>query len=281
MTPRSDRPVSPVTRLGLRLSRAVLWTLCLCLLGLGRAVAPAVAADLMEVIPRIKPSVVGIGTHQELRRPPARLYGTGFAIGDGTLVATNMHVASVSIDRRRGERLVAFVGMGNNAKLVPVSLVASDPAHDIAFLRLSTGRLKPLVLGDGERVREGQQIAFTGFPIGAVLGLYPVTHRGIISARTPIAIPQVSPRRLDPKMIKRLRQGFEVFQLDATAYPGNSGSPLYDAHTGEVYGIVSSVFVKETKEKVLSDPSGITYAVPVRYVRRLLETLPGATGGGR
>jgi S1-C subfamily serine protease len=120
-------------------------------------------------------------------------------------------------------------------------------------------------------VAEGQQIAFTGFPIGAVLGLYPVTHRGIVSARTPIAIPQVTPGRLDPKMIKRLREKFEVFQLDATAYPGNSGSALYDAETGEVIGIVSSVFVKQSKEKVLSDPSGITYAVPISYARKLLQ----------
>ena len=56
----------------------------------------------------------------------------------------------------------------------------------------------------------------------------------------------------------------EVFQLDATAYPGNSGSLLYDPETGEVVGIINKLFVKESKEVVLEKPSGITYAIPVR-----------------
>ena len=48
----------------------------------------------------------------------------------------------------------------------------------------------------------------------------------MISAITPIAIPQARSAELDPKMIRRLTSGtFPVFQLDATAYPGNSGSP--------------------------------------------------------
>jgi S1-C subfamily serine protease len=55
------------------------------------------------------------------------------------------------------------------------------------------------------------------------------------------------------------------------AYPGNSGSPLYDGHTGEVIGVINAVFVKSTKENALKDPSGITYAIPAKYVRELLE----------
>jgi S1-C subfamily serine protease len=62
-----------------------------------------------------------------------------------------------------------------------------------------------------------------------------------------------------------------VLQLDATAYPGNSGSPLYNPDNGQVVGIVSSVFVKSSKENVLKDPSGITYAVPIRFARALLK----------
>ena len=62
-----------------------------------------------------------------------------------------------------------------------------------------------------------------------------------------------------------------MFQLDATAYPGNSGSPLYDPATGEVIGIVNMVFVKGTKESALTQPSGITYAIPSRYLIELLK----------
>ena len=120
---------------------------------------------------------------------------------------------------------------------------------------------------------EGERVAFTGFPIGSVLGLYPATHRGIISAITPISIPSSSSRQLDAKKIRSLRDPLFVYQLDATAYPGNSGSPLYRPDTGEVIGILNMVFVKSTKEDVLSKPSGISYAIPVKHLHSLLQGL--------
>ena len=89
----------------------------------------------------------------------------------------------------------------------------------------------------------------------------------MISAITPIAIPQGRAADLDPAVIRRLASGpFSVFQLDATAYPGSSGSPIYDPATGDVLGIVNMVFVKGTKETALSQPSGITYAIPSRHL---------------
>lgn len=69
------------------------------------------------------------------------------------------------------------------------------------------------------------------------------------------------------------RGAFPVFQLDATAYPGNSGSPLYDPQTAEVIGVVNMVFVKGSKEAALSQPSGITYANPAVHVQALLQTI--------
>ena len=231
------------------------------------------AAGLPDIVRKVKGGIVGIGTYAELRRPPAKLMGTGFAVADGSYIVTNNHVVDRALKDKAGEALVVFIGAGKRAKLVKASVMATDAAHDVAILKVAGHRLRPLKIGDTRKVEDGQSIAFTGYPIGAVLGLYPVTHRGIIAARTPIAIPQTSPRRLDAAMIKRLRERFEVFQLDATAYPGNSGSPLYDRASGAVLGIISSVFVKTTKEKVLSDPSGITYAVPITHAVDLLRKL--------
>jgi serine protease Do len=231
---------------------------------------PATADTLVDTIERVKPGVVGVGTYQEIRRPPSKLLGTGFAVVDNRHVLTNAHVLPKSIKNSRREFHCIFVGKGRNATIVRVKIIARDDVHDLALLR-SEKPLKsvPLQLGSADAVREGMSIAFTGFPIGVVLGLHPVTHRGIISAKT--AIPQATPKRLDPKMIKQLRETFQVFQLDATAYPGNSGSPLYDPSSAKVIGIVSSVFVKSSKEKALSDPSGITYAIPINYAVRLLK----------
>ena len=79
-------------------------------------------------------------------------------------------------------------------------------------------------------------------------------------------------------MINRIRDSaYNVFQLDGTAYPGNSGSPLYDPGDGTVYGIINSVFVQGTRESAISRPSGITYAIPGRYIHELLqrEKVPG------
>jgi S1-C subfamily serine protease len=103
-----------------------------------------------------------------------------------------------------------------------------------------------------------------------VLGLYHATHRGIVAAITPMAIPGFGGKDLSPQAIKALREPFDVYQLDATAYPGNSGSPVYDPETGDVIGVINSVFVKRTKEAVLTEPSGITYAIPAKFLKALL-----------
>ena len=68
-----------------------------------------------------------------------------------------------------------------------------------------------------------------------------------------------------------MRNPFDVYQLDVVAYPGNSGSPVYNIETGKVIGVVNSVFVKGTKESALERPSGISYAIPVKYVYDLLK----------
>ena len=104
-----------------------------------------------------------------------------------------------------------------------------------------------------------------------MLGLYPVTHTGIISAITPTVIPAPSSTSLTANQIRALRAPYSVYQLDATAYPGNSGSPLVDVESGTVIGIINKVLVKKTKENLLSDPSNITYAIPAAYLIDLLS----------
>jgi len=247
---------------------AALFAALTIVLSLSPMAAAAEGDGLIETVRRIKPAIVGIGFRNPLGRPPVRLVGTGFAIGDGSLVATNNHVVMQQDER---EQLVVLAGRGEKPAVITGEVVAFDAGHDVAVIRIGGPPLKPLSLGPAEFRPEGTPIAFTGYPIGAIYGLFPVTHRGIVSAITPIVIPQANPRQLSVAMIRRLQDRFRVYQLDATAYPGNSGSPLYVADSGQVLGVISSVFVKETKEKVLSDPSGITFAVPVRYLLELLK----------
>jgi len=238
---------------------------------------PAFAADPQATIARVKDSIVAIGTYERTRSPPFQFSGTGFAVGDGTLVVTNAHVLPAVLDPNKGES-VAILSPApekdgrNQAQMREARRVAVDPGADLAILKIDGPPLPPLKLRDSDTVREGQEVFMTGFPVGAVLGPFAATHRGMIASITPIAIPQARAADLDPATLRRLSTGtFPVFQLDATAYPGNSGSPIYDPQTGDVIGIVNMVLVKSTKESALTNPTGITYAIPARHLKALLE----------
>ena len=228
------------------------------------------AASLADTVSDVKNSVVGVGSFMSLRHPAIQLLGTGFVVGDGRYVVTNKHVIA-DIHYEEQIELAVFYGRGMNSKMHIATEVAADPVHDIALLRFSGDPLPALKLGNSDRVREGELYAFTGFPLGMALGLYPVTHRGIISAITPIVTPVDESGQLNREMINRLRTPFDVFQLDATAYPGNSGSPLYSIESGDVIGIINMVYVKESKENILQKPSGISYAIPAKYIGDLLK----------
>ncbi|MFT4582969.1 MAG: serine protease Do [Gammaproteobacteria bacterium] len=197
--------------------------------------------------------------------------GTGFVIGDGTLIVTNFHVVPDPSKLAGKEQLVVYVGSGRTPEIRPATVIANDEEHDLAILKIGGTKLPPVLFDAASVVAEGTSIGFTGFPIGAVLGLYPVTHTGTVSAVTPIAIPARNSRELSAKQIGALKNPYVVYQLDAVAYPGNSGSPLFNMETGRVIGIINKVFVKQKKETILSDPSAITYAIPVRYLKDLLS----------
>ena len=237
---------------------------------------PVWAASLADVIDKIRPSVVGVGTAYPPRQPnrkydPVVYRGTGFVIGNGRQVITNAHVIPENIDVEHNQFLAIFAGRGAKAKAYSARVVRTDKEHDLALLEVQGVSLPAMQLGDSDSVREGQEIAFTGFPIGMVLGLYPVTHRGIVAAITPMARPVENARTLNSTQMKRLRNLFNAFQLDATAYPGNSGSPVFEQNTGRVVGVINSVVVKGSKESVLEKPSGISYAIPAIYIKQLLN----------
>ena len=229
------------------------------------------AKTLPQVIKQVKPSIVGVGTVQTTRRPPSKLMGTGFVVADGYHIITNYHVIPRNLNVERNEQLVIFYRQNKQVKYRKVRVLAKDKKHDLALLRIEGRKFPAMKVETSRKAQEGETIAFTGFPIGAVLGLFPVTHRGIISSISPVVIPAPSSSTLSIEMIKRLRDPYFVYQLDATAYPGNSGSPMFDSHNGKVLGVINKVFIKESKESILQKPSGITYAIPAKYIIKLLK----------
>ncbi|HEV2612174.1 MAG TPA: serine protease [Noviherbaspirillum sp.] len=232
----------------------------------------AKADNAPKTIAQLKPSVVAIATLHKTRVPAMKFIGTGFIVGDGQTIITNAHVVQAVGVTDSGEILGVVTGNGTVTDFREAKLINQDTERDLAQLRHDGPALPPLKIGNSDSAREGQSLLFTGFPLGMVLGFHHVTHRAMISSITPVAIPAASSRNLNAKLVKQLRATpYYVFQLDGTAYPGNSGSPLYDADSGEVFGVINKVFIKETKEAAISQPSGITYAIPSKYILELLE----------
>ncbi len=235
------------------------------------ATAPR-AADLPRTIATVKTSVVGVGSYLKARSPATAFNGTGFVVGDGLSVITNAHVVPELLDAANHETLGVVIARGAEIEFRPATVAGLDRAHDLAHLRIGGAPLPALRLGDSDAAAEGQELAFTGFPLGMVLGLHPATHRALLSAITPIVLPSLSSRTLDARMIAQLQKApFAIFQLDGTVYPGNSGSPVYDPASGAVLGVINMTFVKGLKENAITHPSGISYAIPANYVRDLLQ----------
>jgi serine protease Do len=234
-----------------------------------------VQSALVDAIARLKPSVLPVGTFNPTDNPRFTFRGTGFVVGDGLTVATNFHVLPPATDPDALANLVVRTGRaGESGEFRRVRVLGSDRARDLSLLRLEGQPLAPVVLDEAGQAREGQAVALMGFPIGSVLGFAPVTHRGIIASITTAALPAATAQQLDPRALLRLREGnFELFQLDATAYPGNSGGPVFDAETGRVLAVVNMVLVKAGRESALTNPTGISYAIPVRHLRDLMRDL--------
>jgi serine protease Do len=228
-------------------------------------------ADVADTLVQVKPGVVGVGVFNPTSSPRANLQGTGFAVLDGRYVVSCAHIFSKPLDSEKKETHAVFIGRDSQVTVRSARLIATDKAHDLALLRLDGGPLPALKLGDSSSVREGMQLYFTGYPIGSALGLNPSTHRAGLAAIIPIYTPVASASQLNVRTLKQAKDPYEVFELDAVAYPGNSGSPVWHPDSGEVLGVVNSVYVKGAKEAAITDPSGITYAIPVKYVHQMLE----------
>ncbi|NQD35614.1 trypsin-like peptidase domain-containing protein [Permianibacter sp. IMCC34836] len=220
-----------------------------------------------------KRAVVGVGTLLPTRRPPAVIRGTGFVVGDGRYVLSNYHVIPTSLAEEQHETLVVFVGVGEQGQPRTARVIQSAPEYDLALLRLEGPALPAMTIDAQTPVREGDDLLFTGFPLGHILGLYPTTTRAMVSNIAPVAIPASAASDLNAVTIRRLKDPYPIYQLDAIAYPGNSGSPLYRVSDGAVVGVINSVLVKESKESALDHPTAITYAIPIKHALPLLEKI--------
>ena len=236
-------------------------------------------AEMVDAIGKVKPAVVIVGTYKATNSPRFSLRGTGFVVlsdkqATSQLVVTNAHVLPQAEQLDLDAALVVQVRVGGSElQMRSATVIEVDKVHDLALLRMDGPGVAGLNVRDSDDVREGLAVAFMGFPIGGALGFSPVTHRAMISSITAAALPSASANQLNTQVIRSLRSSnaFDIFQLDGTAYPGNSGGPLFDPLNGDVLGVVNMVFIKGTRESALTHPSGISYAIPSRFVLQLMQ----------
>jgi len=166
--------------------------------------------------------------------------GSGVIIREDGYIVTNNHV----ID---GADQIE-VTLANN-KPYPAKLVGTDPATDIALLKIDEDSLPAIVLGDSDNLRLGEWV----LAIGSPYDLRSTITAGIVSAKG----------RSLPNYDGQYR--VESFiQTDAAVNPGNSGGALINT-LGELVGINTSII------SLTGSYAGYSFAVPVNIVRKITE----------
>ena len=228
-------------------------------------------ADFPDVVARVRKAVGAVGTYNPAARPPMEFHATGFFIDPRGFFITADHALTPVAQAKRLTDLRVFLPADADRRGRAATIIARESRFDLAVLKVEGAGFDVLKLADSTKAREGQGIALCGYPFGFLFGLNPSTSAGIISNIGPIALPAVNASRLDPQTLDGLRHPFDVLQLDANAYPGHSGGPVFDMRTGEVLGVVNSGHIQKTREKAIS--SGFTYAIPIHLVKRVVDEI--------
>ncbi|MFE9771091.1 S1C family serine protease [Streptomyces sp. NPDC005931] len=150
--------------------------------------------------------------------------GTGFVFDTQGHIVTNNHVVAEAVD---GGKVSATFP---NGEKYDAEVVGNAQGYDVAVIKLENAPadLKPLTLGDSDKVAVGDST----IAIGAPFGLSNTVTTGIISAKNrPVASSDGSGSQASY---------MSALQTDASINPGNSGGPLLDAQ-GNVIGINSAI----------------------------------------
>ncbi len=204
--------------------------------------------EIIEVYEAVGMGVVNITNRSYaydffMRPVPQEGSGSGIVYDKEGHIITNYHVIEDADE--------LFVTLPDETT-VPASLVGSDPANDLAVLRVDVDPelLYPVPLGESNSLRVGQFVVAIGNPFGFERTL----TVGVVSALG--------------RVIESPDESFigEIIQTDAAINPGNSGGPLLDL-TGQVIGVNTAIFSPSQAS------AGIGFAVPVDTVRQVVPAL--------
>lgn len=139
-----------------------------------------------------------------------------------------------------------------NGKKYKATKVGTDPASDLAVIKIEGDDLKPIEFGDSDKLQVGEWVLAVGNPFDYLTS---TVTAGIVSAKG---------RSLD--IIKEEKAIEEFIQTDAVVNPGNSGGALVDAN-GKLVGINTAI----------ATPTGVyagySFAIPTNLVRPRIENI--------
>jgi|SRR5271165_2473612 len=182
--------------------------------------------------------------------------GTGIVVSATGLILTNNHVIA-------GGETVTVSLDGKRASARKATVVGTDPASDLALLRIDAAglHLHPLPIATSTSAQVGEP----AYAIGNPFGLNWTLTTGVVSAlnRT-IQAP-------DGAAITH------VIQTDAALNPGNSGGPLLD-DSGVVIGVNSQIVSGSSSARGgQGGSSGVGFAISSATVQAFLASLHAAT----
>jgi S1-C subfamily serine protease len=200
----------------------------------------AYSRAVIEVVEAVGPAVVGISVNRAAgRRDRAQAgAGSGVVITPDGYVLTNDHVV-------HGAHQVE-VELSDGANL-PAHLIGTDPATDLAVIRLAATSLPHATLGDSAMLKVGQLVIAIGNPFG----FQSTVSTGVVSALGRALRSQAG------RLIEN------IIQHTAPLNPGNSGGPLVDSR-GRVVGINTAM---------ISMAQGIGFAIPTATARWVVSQL--------
>lgn len=224
--------------------------------------------DFTAIAERTIPAVVNISAEQTVRqdyfdprdflfgrrgmrsqRGVANAVGSGVIISPDGYILTNNHVVTGEADR--GDLTIEKLDVSitlSDKRALPAKLIGTDPATDLALLKVEASRLPTMPWGDSSKLKVAEWVLAIGNPYQ----LSETVTLGIVSAvgRTNLGV-----------------STFEDFvQTDAAINPGNSGGALINAR-GELVGINTVIFSRS------GGYQGIGFAVSSNLARRVFNEL--------
>src|SRR5262245_22215694 len=166
--------------------------------------------------------------------------GSGVVISSDGYIVTNNHVV--------GDNTREITVTLPSKREVRGRLVGSDPATDIALVKLSVAGLPVIPWGDSAQLKIGEWV----LAIGSPFQLSNTVTAGIVSAtgRTNVGFADYE----------------DFIQTDAAINPGNSGAALINTR-GELVGINTGIFSQS------GGYQGIGFAVPSNLAKHVIDDL--------